>query len=357
MEEAVASGSPPPQTGLPSKPVSTAVDYLERVDLLIAVGNLREAENTVRLALAEDPVNTGLAAKLLDIQFARGNAEGFREEAERLRDMMEDTADPLWQHVVQMGRKLRPGDSLFGGSSEPSNPTSIAENAAPAMASAGDDEDLDLQLKWLYGQAQPAGQESLVSEAADLSDTQPEESEEEEVPPGSTPLETSLEVEQDTVAESFDLDWQSPALKSPAAESEQLEAEEDLEDRLQALDFDLEELAGQKPPVQARADEEETEDFEADLQTLDFDLEKAIEQDHGTTASTMEGGLADEGYVETKLDLALAYLDMEDPVGARTLLEEVLQEGSAGQKQRAAELMQRLSMKEESGEAMNIKTG
>lgn len=355
MEEAVASGSPPSQTGLPSKPVSTAVDYLERVDLLIAVGNLREAENTVRLALAEDPVNTGLAAKLLDIQFARGNADGFREEAERLRDMMEDTADPLWQHVVQMGRKLRPGDSLFGGISEPSSSTSIAENTTPAMASAGDDEDLDLQLKRLYGQAQPAGRESLVSGVADLGDTQPEESEEEEISPVSTPLETS----QDTVAESFDLDWQSPALESPAAESEQLEAEEDLEDRLQALDFDLEELAGPKPPVQARADEEETEDFGADLQTLDFDLEKAIEQDHGTMASPMEDGLADEGYVETKLDLALAYLDMEDPVGARTLLEEVLQEGGTAQKQRAAELMQRLDVKEEEepGKVISIKAG
>ena len=47
-------------------------------------------------------------------------------------------------------------------------------------------------------------------------------------------------------------------------------------------------------------------------------------------------------YVETKLDLASAYLDMGDQVGARSLLEDVMQEGSAAQKGRAAELLKKL---------------
>jgi pilus assembly protein FimV len=49
-----------------------------------------------------------------------------------------------------------------------------------------------------------------------------------------------------------------------------------------------------------------------------------------------------EDYVETKLDLATAYLEMGDPVGARTLLEEVLQEGNVKQKERAEEFMAKL---------------
>lgn len=44
-------------------------------------------------------------------------------------------------------------------------------------------------------------------------------------------------------------------------------------------------------------------------------------------------------YMETKLDLAAAYLDMGDQMGARSLLEEVLLEGDASQKQRATELL------------------
>jgi pilus assembly protein FimV len=46
--------------------------------------------------------------------------------------------------------------------------------------------------------------------------------------------------------------------------------------------------------------------------------------------------------VGTKLDLARAYMDMGDPEGARNILEEVLSEGSAAQKQEAQRLMESL---------------
>ncbi len=61
----------------------------------------------------------------------------------------------------------------------------------------------------------------------------------------------------------------------------------------------------------------------------------AVEPSNRTESST--------DYVETKLDLATAYLDMGDQVGARNLLDEVLQEGDAAQKQRAGELRKKLS--------------
>jgi pilus assembly protein FimV len=43
--------------------------------------------------------------------------------------------------------------------------------------------------------------------------------------------------------------------------------------------------------------------------------------------------------VGTKLDLARAYIDMGDPEGARSILEEVLKEGSAGQRKQAEKLL------------------
>jgi pilus assembly protein FimV len=46
--------------------------------------------------------------------------------------------------------------------------------------------------------------------------------------------------------------------------------------------------------------------------------------------------------VGTKLDLARAYMDMGDPDGARSILQEVLAEGSVSQKQEAQRLMQTL---------------
>ncbi|HQR24394.1 MAG TPA: FimV/HubP family polar landmark protein, partial [Steroidobacteraceae bacterium] len=57
---------------------------------------------------------------------------------------------------------------------------------------------------------------------------------------------------------------------------------------------------------------------------VDFDL--------GSEPSTMSE-------VGTKLDLARAYVDMGDPEGARSILDEVLKEGSSDQKKEAERLI------------------
>jgi pilus assembly protein FimV len=46
--------------------------------------------------------------------------------------------------------------------------------------------------------------------------------------------------------------------------------------------------------------------------------------------------------VGTKLDLARAYVDMGDPGGARSILEEVLDEGDDAQRQQAQSLLDSL---------------
>ena len=48
---------------------------------------------------------------------------------------------------------------------------------------------------------------------------------------------------------------------------------------------------------------------------------------------------AGEDAIGTKLDLAKAYLDMGDPEGARSMLEEVLAEGSSSQQDEARKLI------------------
>lgn len=52
---------------------------------------------------------------------------------------------------------------------------------------------------------------------------------------------------------------------------------------------------------------------------------------------------ADE--VETKLDLARAYMDMEDLDGAKDILEEIILEGSDEQKQEAEALIRSINEK------------
>ncbi len=70
-------------------------------------------------------------------------------------------------------------------------------------------------------------------------------------------------------------------------------------------------------------------------QTSSFDVEGspiAFEDEQG-----------DPTFVETKLDLAAAYLELGDDAGARTLYEEVLSEGSVSQKQLADEALRKLA--------------
>ncbi len=47
--------------------------------------------------------------------------------------------------------------------------------------------------------------------------------------------------------------------------------------------------------------------------------------------------------VGTKLDLARAYVDMGDPDGARSILSEVLDEGSEPQQQEARQILEELA--------------
>jgi pilus assembly protein FimV len=69
-----------------------------------------------------------------------------------------------------------------------------------------------------------------------------------------------------------------------------------------------------------------------DSTALQASLAANVDYDLGGEPATMSE-------VGTKLDLARAYMDMGDPEGARSILEEVLHEGSATQRQEAERLI------------------
>lgn len=98
-----------------------------------------------------------------------------------------------------------------------------------------------------------------------------------------------------------------------------------------SLDFDMDELESFSPRSKDAAP-----NIPAD-EDLSFDLSGNDMDDAG------EGTLASSDEVATKLDLARAYIEMGDPDGARSILEEVLQEGDAAQKSEAQGLIQRIS--------------
>ena len=73
---------------------------------------------------------------------------------------------------------------------------------------------------------------------------------------------------------------------------------------------------------------------------LDVGVDETVEQ------STVGGPLDPHTMTEigTKLDLARAYIDMGDPEGARSIREEVLDEGDAGQRREAQSLIEGLAV-------------
>lgn len=82
--------------------------------------------------------------------------------------------------------------------------------------------------------------------------------------------------------------------------------------------------------------------------SLDFDVGTAdVEDSEPTSVATRGPGRRPEGptmtEVGTKLDLARAYVDMGDPEGARSILNEVLEEGDPAQQQEARKLLDELA--------------
>lgn len=168
------------------------------------------------------------------------------------------------------------------------------------------------------------------------------------------------------------LESELDALAGAQAESEEPESFEATEEEVEdLLDFsaDIDELDGELSDlggsVAAEEDEDDVPTLEADeLEDLDipqideiadqriepvipenpdFSTEGEIDLDELAAAEDEFDFLAGTDECATKLDLARAYIDMDDFDGARELLQEVMQEGSDQQKTDARSLIDSLS--------------
>ncbi len=120
---------------------------------------------------------------------------------------------------------------------------------------------------------------------------------------------------------------------------------------LSDLDFDLGDegdTAGGDTVEQPRAQPEVDDEFASALfgdGVTGVDLDIGTETDVGGDAmgNGRDGEPETMTEVGTKLDLARAYIDMGDPDGARSILDEVLDEGDQAQRQEARQLIDSLS--------------
>ena len=96
--------------------------------------------------------------------------------------------------------------------------------------------------------------------------------------------------------------------------------------------------SGQSLDVDYQAGEENLAELPDSLEFNLDDLGSGEEEEDAA-----EGLLDSTDEVSTKLDLARAYIDMGDPDGARSILEEVLEEGDDRQKNEAEDLFAKLA--------------
>jgi pilus assembly protein FimV len=98
------------------------------------------------------------------------------------------------------------------------------------------------------------------------------------------------------------------------------------------FDMDLSGLEDEAPEGDAKTTAE-------DSNTIEFTLDSGDQDDEDAG----EGLLEADDEVTTKLDLARAYIDMDDQDSARSILGEVIQEGNAEQKEEAESIISKLA--------------
>ncbi len=225
-----------------------------------------------------------------------------------------------------------------------------------AETTTGDDFDFDLELdETETGQEEAATEESLTEDepAAESDDSLDFDFDLDEPAAESSEAESAAaeEAGEEDFSLDFDLDSEETPESAIETEDETL-TEEPAAESDDSLDFDLD---LDEPAVETEAEAEaETVSAEEAEQAVEDELEMALDAEGGDdlfddeeTEEELEiptdDLFEDEDAVATKLDLARAYLDMGDPDGARTMLEEVVQEGNDEQKAQAQELLDGMS--------------
>lgn len=346
-------------------------------------------EPALRAALEENPEDTETRLKLIRHYAAAGDRESFIAQAETLYADLADPGSPAWLETRELGEEIAPDHELFGGSGGDIRSAVTGEQETVGGPAAERPEDAEPAESPAGEAAEPSGEQASGEELPDLDfeTPAPEEPATEEPRTEQPPREESAPESPDDEDREFDLsgldlgehEEQPAGEEEPGSKpSEREAASEDSfefgdttessggagEDEQEPLEFDLSDFETESEGdagAGAESDDWMTEsgDETAGIDRSESEPETAGgetmpdlgEDAGGETAPGPEeeaGGEAapeggDDDAVNTKLELAEAYMDMSDEEGAREMLEEVLSEGDEGQQKRAREMLDKLS--------------
>jgi pilus assembly protein FimV len=247
-----------------------------------------------------DPSNPNSHLELLSLYYAQGAAEKFEAAAEEMYAYVADPNQSSWREVRTMGEELVPNNPLFS-----------------QQNSLVDDYPADGKTEaYRFDEPDP-------SDSADFPDFADLDEDEPDLAHTSRTAAENLETASMPAfdASGFDLGETSPPAPTPAPSSDT------------SFSFDL-------PPIQEAPSVSEPDVLPepAPLPEFEMDDDKSTVEVPAAEISDDEF-FAGEDAIGTKLDLAKAYLDMGDPDGARSMLEEVLAEGGPSQQDEARKLI------------------
>jgi pilus assembly protein FimV len=158
-------------------------------------------------------------------------------------------------------------------------------------------------------------------------------------PSAAPPVEELAESGEEAFAENdevtdFEMNFDAKVDAMPEAARDSAEA---ARDSAEAARDSAEAAVAEKEPTTGAEIGFSDAELEYDLTVADATAESEEEEDNG------EGILSSADEAATKLDLARAYIEMGDPDGARSILQEVVEEGDDGQKLEAEDLMSQIA--------------
>ena len=374
-------------------------DPLAEADFHMAYGLYDQAVDLVRMALRNSPDRTDLKLKLAEIHFVAGDTNQFLTVARDLRKALGSGGD--WDRIVIMGRQLAPDEPMFAGAVHDAGVDLSLEGgdnlvdldllSAPdgdegldidlgkvAAASAGNDvtgENTPLEFNLDEGPASfSTTQEITGRESPGTVEMPTLELPSSETPTVETPaLKMGAQAARDRMTPATTDSTAEMAIDDLGLDLGNLDNLPDIDDPTaiatgtheDVTQIGQEYLATEVLSRDAVDDEDGTALMPGGrsgatgiLPKIDFgeiELDLGAAPDQGDSSPTTRDTLKTEqmpqlsqlepvtmSEVGTKLDLARAYMDMGDPDGARNILQEVLAEGSASQKQEARRLIDSL---------------
>ena len=320
-------------------------DILQEADVYIVYGLHDQAESELKQAIEKDPTNMAFRAKLLENYKAAGDVEAFEEEAKEFLSIDSADKETYLDDIKSWGNSLNPANDLFSKSSMAAVATAGAGVAMVAgTASASDDLDIldglgvdeleDIDLDDILSDDDLDG---LIDNTDDIAldldegitggnfkeitaELETEMSSVDDLLDDSD-LSEGLDLDFDDGSDDDDLDLAKLSLDIDGDDFDKIMPEDNAyksaaKEDVAEVATDASELVGEENLLA---------DFDDNLSFLDLDDDAEV---------------IEETQVETKLDLAKAYIDMGDIEGARSTLEEVMQDGSDDQKREAEELLQ-----------------